>query len=243
MPELRVTCSEAIAAVATLLLLISSQPSPNQELRRASTSPTRGYALCLPALKELNIMAKLTLVAIFLLLPSAAFGQEYDSRWEVFGTLGYGGTWDDEGGVGRGLDIGGGLGVRATRKLGFEGSINRIRHLRKFSTSPVRFEGTAVFASANALYHFSESSTQPYVIGGVGALWHEDRSSGLGPVRPPLDASGFAYNFGGGVKFFLSKHVSLRPEFRIFIGDLGVNGGVEPPFSLMRGSIGVSYHW
>ena len=188
-------------------------------------------------------MAKLILVGIFLLLPSAAFAQEYDEKWELFGTLGYGGTWDDEGGVGRGLDIGGGLGVRATRKLGFEGSVNRITHVREFNSSPVRFEGTAVFAGANALYHFSESKAQPYVIGGVGMLWHEDRTSGLGPPRPPIDASGFAYNFGGGIKVFLSKHVSLRPEVRVFIGDLGGLGGVEPPFSLMRGSIGVSYHW
>jgi hypothetical protein len=188
-------------------------------------------------------MTKLILVTIFLFLPSAAAAQEYDSRWEVFGTLGYGGTWDDEGGIGRGLDVGGGLGLRATRKLGFEGSINRVKHVREFDSSPVRFEGTAVFASANALYHFSESRAQPFVTGGGGAFWHEDRSSGLGPPRAPLEAGGFVFNFGGGVKVFLGKHVSLRPEFRIFIGDPGGGGGVEPPFSLMRGSIGVSYHW
>jgi Outer membrane protein beta-barrel domain len=188
-------------------------------------------------------MAKLTVIAVLLLMPSAASAQDYKARWEVFGTVGYGGTWDDEGGVGKGLDVGGGFGVRAIHKIGFEGSVNRIRHLREFSSSPVRFEGTAVFATANAVYHFSESQVQPYVIGGIGMLWHEDRSSGLLPSRPPIDASGFAKNFGGGIKVFLSKHVSIRPEFRIFIGDLGGIGGVEPPFSVMRGSVGIGYHW
>lgn len=188
-------------------------------------------------------MSKKILTAFLLLLPSTALSQDYRPKYEVFGTAGYGTTYDDEGGVGRGLDVGAGFGVRAIGKLGFEGSVNRIGHLREFASSPVRFEGTGVFACANALYHFSDSKAQPYVIGGIGLLHHEDRSSGLGPPRPPLSASGFAYNFGAGVKVFLNKHISLRPEFRVFVGDLGKAGGTEPPFSLLRGSVGIGYHW
>ena len=188
-------------------------------------------------------MSKLILVAILQILPTSVFLQEYRPKYEVFGSAGYGATSDDEGGVGRGLDVGAGFGVRATRKLVFEGSANRISHLREFAFSGVRFEGTGLFACANALYHSSDSKVQPYVIGGIGVLHHEDRSSGLGPPRPPLSASGSAYNFGAGVKVFLNKHVSLRPEVRVFVGDLGNGGGTEPPFSLLRGSVGIGYHW
>ena len=188
-------------------------------------------------------MSKLLFIAVFLLLPATTFAQEYRPKYEVFGSVGYGATYDDEGGIGRGLDLGGGFGVRAIDRLGFEGSVNRISHLREFASSGVRFEGTGVFASANALYHFSDSKVQPYVIGGAGVLYHEDRSSGLGPPRPPLSGSGFAYNFGAGVKVFVSKHVVVRPEFRVFVGNLGKSAGTEPPFSLLRGSVGIGYHW
>ena len=188
-------------------------------------------------------MSNLILIAIFLVLPATAFAQDYRAKYEVFGSAGYGVTYDDEGGVGGGLDIGAGFGVRATRKLGFEGSVNRISHLREFAVSGVRFDGTSVFACANALYHFSDSKVQPYVIGGIGVLHHQDRSSGFGLSGSPLSASGFAYNFGAGVKVFLSKHVSLRPEFRVFIGDLGKGGGTEPPVSAARGAVGLGYHW
>ena len=183
------------------------------------------------------------LSAMLLLLPATALAQDYRSKYEVFGSAGYGATYDDEGGIGRGLDIGAGFGVRPIGRLGFEGSVNRISHLREFAFNGVRFEGTGVFASANALYHFSDSKAQPYVIGGIGVLHHEDRSSGLGPARPPRSGSGFSYNFGAGLKLFVSKRVSVRPEFRVFIGDLGKSAGTEPPFSLLRGSVGIGYHW
>ena len=74
-------------------------------------------------------------------------------------------------------------------------------------------------------------------------MHHQDRTSGFGFPRPPLSASGFAYNFGAGVKVFLSKHVSVRPEFRVFIGDLGKGGGTGPPVSAARGAVGIGYHW
>ena len=188
-------------------------------------------------------MSKHFLLGFFLLLPATTLAQDYRPRYEVFGTAGYSATYDDEGGIGRGLDVGAGFGVRAIGKLGFEGSVNRVSHLREFSFPSIRFEGTAIFACANALYHFSDSKAQPYAIGGIGVLHHKDRSSGLGPPRPPLSGSGFAFNFGTGVKVFVSKHVSVRPEVRVFVGDLGESAGIEPPFSLLRGSVGIGYHW
>ena len=89
-------------------------------------------------------MSKQFLVAVLLLLPNTALAQDYRPKYEVFGNAGYGATYDDEGGIGRGLDIGAGFGVRAIGKLGFEGSVNRITHLREFAFSGVRFEGTGV---------------------------------------------------------------------------------------------------
>src|ERR1044071_5140988 len=111
----------------------------------------RGHAPCPSAGEGKPTMLKLILITSFLLLPSTSFAQEYRPKYEVFGTAGYGATYDDEGGAGRGLDVGAGLGLRVTRKLGVEGSVNRIGHLREFSFNGVRFAGTGVFACANAL--------------------------------------------------------------------------------------------
>jgi hypothetical protein len=182
-------------------------------------------------------------VAVFLLIPIKSFGQDYDSRWEVFGTVGYGGTWDDEGGIGGGIVVGGGLGVRPTSRVGFEGSFLRVFHKRTFDLSPVIFEGTGVFVSGNALYHFSESRVQPYVTGGAGLVHHTDRSSGLGQPRSSVGASGLAYNFGAGLRIFANRHISLRPEFKVYLGNLGDRAPIDPVFNAVGGSLGISYHW
>jgi hypothetical protein len=188
-------------------------------------------------------MTRLVFFAALMLLPSAAFGQDHTPRWEVFGTIGAATTLDDEGGRGKGVDLGGGFGVRATRRIGLEVAINRIHHKREFSFSGVLFEGTGTFMTGNVIYYFSDSRAQPYVTGGAGFIRHEDRSRiGPGPAPPAIAANGFACNVGVGVKAFITRHVSLRPEFRVF-GGYPRNGGVEPPFGVFRGSISLGYHW
>jgi opacity protein-like surface antigen len=183
------------------------------------------------------------IAAVVFLMPVLSMAQDNGMKWEVFGTAGYGKAYDDEGNIGSGLDLGGGFGYRITPKLGIEGTVNWFKHSREFGPpNPVRFEGTAISGAANLVYHFSESKVQPFVTGGVGGLRHEDTSSGFGLFFPPRSASGFAYNFGGGVKIFVSRHVSLRPEGRILVANLG-SGGIEPPFSQFRFSMGIGYHW
>lgn len=178
----------------------------------------------------------------FLFFAPTVLGQNYAPRGEVFGHLGGGKTYDDEGSLGNGFDIGGGVGFRLTPKFGVEGQVNRIAYKRDFS-SGVRFAGTAVFTTANVLYHFSRSQAQPYVVGGVGFVHHENRSRfPEDSFLPKRTSNGFAKNFGAGVKIFLSKNFSLRPEFRVFLGDTA-GSNVEPPFSVGRASVAVSYHW
>jgi opacity protein-like surface antigen len=186
-------------------------------------------------IKNLNLLC-------FLLLAPTVLAQNYASRGEVFGSIGGGKTYDDEGSLGSGFDVGGGVGFRLTPRFGVEGQINRLDYKRDFS-SGVRFEGTALFTTANVLYHFTTSQAQPYVIGGLGFVHHENRSRFPGDNSLPTRTSnGFAKNFGAGVKIFLNKKFSLRPEFRVFLGDTA-GSGVEPPFSVGRGSVAFSYHW
>jgi hypothetical protein len=72
-------------------------------------------------------------------------------------------------------------------------------------------------------------------------LLHVHVKNGFGGVPAGKSANGFAVNFGGGLKIYVSPHVSLRPELRIYSG--GSREAVEPPFSDIRISLGVGYHW
>jgi opacity protein-like surface antigen len=185
---------------------------------------------------------KLYILLGILLLAPAALAQNQERRGEVFGSLGGAKAYDDEGSIGKGLDIAGGVGFRLTPKVGIEAQVNHFDYERNFA-SGVRFAGTAVFTTANLLYHFSTSKAQPYVVGGVGFVHHENRTRFPGIEFPgERTTNGFASNFGAGVKIFLNQKISIRPEFRVFIGDTA-GSGVEPPFSVGRASVAVAYHW
>lgn len=178
----------------------------------------------------------------FLLIAPAVPAQNHDARAEVFGSIGGGKVYDDEGSLGKGLDIGGGIGFRLTSKLHIEGQVNGIDYERNFA-SGVRFAGTAIFTTANLRYHFSTAKVQPFIVGGVGFVHHENRSRFLEDNFPTKrTTNGLATNFGGGVEIFLNKKFSIKPEFRIFLGDTA-GSGVEPPFTVGRGSVAFSYHW
>ena len=56
-------------------------------------------------------------------------------RAEVFGAIGVGKTGDDEGGLGSGINGGGGIGYRIVRRLGVEAEINGFRTKRTFSSA------------------------------------------------------------------------------------------------------------
>jgi len=171
------------------------------------------------------------------------FGQEFSYRGEMFGTVGVGKTYDDEGSLGSGFNGGGGIGYRMRPKFAVEFDFSAFRHERETSFGLLLFSGSGIFATGNALYYFGSGSgrVQPYVIGGAGILHKRNTSSFEG--QPPLDISGtgFALNIGTGAKIFLAPRFSLRPEFRIFSGKAGP--AVEAPFSIIRAAVGAAYHW
>jgi opacity protein-like surface antigen len=187
---------------------------------------------------------KALIIIAFLLFVPASLAQSDAPRGEVFGSIGGGKVYDDEGKIGSGVDFGGGVGYRITPKFGIEGQVNAINFKREFF-SGVRFEGTAVFTTVNVLYHFSKSKVQPYVLAGYGVSHHRNRSQFPGePNLPQQTATGLAQNYGAGVKIYLSKTISLRPEVGVFIGsNEGIGTGIEPPISVGRASIAFTYHW
>lgn len=161
------------------------------------------------------------------------------AKAEVFGVVGIGRANDDEGGLGSGVNGGGGLGYRVFRRLGVEGEINAFRTKRTFSSAFPPYQASGVQMMGSGLLYLTTGPTQGYFLFGAG-LVHARNTANFGGVVD-RSGTGFGVNLGGGVKAFLSEHISLRPEVRIYAGDPG--GVIEPPFGIFRVSMAVGYHW
>src|SRR5689334_8930298 len=110
-------------------------------------------------------MARLFLI-ILLGLPLLA----PQRKAEVFGLIGYGKTSDDEGSLGGGLNGGGGIGYRLTRRFGVEAEVNAFRSKRGFGQPIPPFQHSGAHLMGNALVHFGPRRAQFYLLGGVGLL-------------------------------------------------------------------------
>lgn len=188
-----------------------------------------------------------------LFLPLVSWAQEYNYKGEVFGSVGWGRLFGNQGSVGTNVNLGGGIGIRPFRKLGFEFEVNRMNQRalgqQRFNleTIVLHSEGTATYFTGNLVYHFSTSRVQPYLLVGAGGVHYDGRIRvrplNLGPELVVEEAdTGFAFNFGGGAKIFLHRKLSLRPEFRFFAAGPGVTV-VNTRLSKIRLSVGLAYHW
>jgi opacity protein-like surface antigen len=168
-----------------------------------------------------------------------ASGQDF-LRKEVFGVIGVGKTYDDEGSLGKGINGGGGFGYRLSRRFGAELEVNAFKTRREFASVVPAYESNGVHIMANGLLYLNQGRTQGYLIFGAGLL-HFRNTMGFAGVDFDRSGNGLAVGIGAGLKIFVKERLSLRPEFRIYGGAAG--GAVEPPFTDMRASMGLGYHW
>lgn len=113
---------------------------------------------------------------------------------------------------GNSLAIGVGVGYDMTSNVGFEGEIG---HLFDIAGDNPSVDWSVTNFSGNFLYHFDVKRVTPYATFGIG-LEH----SGIGGDNPdPLDlgsSSEVSFNFGGGVKYPLTRSLLLRGDLRRF---------------------------
>jgi opacity protein-like surface antigen len=104
----------------------------------------------------------------------------------------------------------------------------------------------ATLLTANVNYFFGRARIRPYVTGSVGVLWTTGVNSltivhAAGATISEFQErnTGLAMGIGGGLDVPLTRHLSLRPEFRTYSSAAlsRVNLGLH------RGAIGVRYHW
>jgi len=185
------------------------------------------------------VAGELAIAVLCLTGVTPAFCEDLRRR-EVFGAIGIGKTYDDEGSLGSGLNAGGGFGYRLSQRFAAEAEVNAFRTRRDFSPSFAPFQASGVHAMGSGLLYLGRGRAQAYLLLGAGLL-HVHVNNGFGGAPAGKSANGFAVNLGGGLKIFVRQHFSLRPELRIYSG--GSGKAVEPPFSDIRISLGVGYHW
>jgi hypothetical protein len=157
-------------------------------------------------------MRFLLLVAVIIFTPVLASAQSI----EVFGVTGGVQVWDDEGNIGFGVPLGGGIGFRSPNGWGIEGLFEGQKAERNFS-SGVRFDSTITSARARILKYFGQNRIQPYAGGGLGITHITSTRTepvGAGGIFSSTSKAGTVSGFAG-VRIPAGNRLFVRPEFEI----------------------------
>lgn len=146
---------------------------------------------------------------------------------EIFATTGVVQLWDDEGNLGIGVPIGGGVGFRSPHGWGVEVLAETQKAERNFS-GDVRFDSTVTAGRARILKYFGSGRAQPYAGGGLGMTRVEstrDSPAGCSLVnnvftctsRNIFHSSYTAGTLSGfaGLRIAAGHVMFVRPEFEI----------------------------
>ena len=157
-------------------------------------------------------MRLLIFVALITLAPAFASAQSI----EVFGVTGGTQVWDDEGNIGFGVPLGGGIGFKSPNGWGVEGIFEAQKAERNFS-SGVRFDSTITGARARVLKYFGDSGVQPYAGAGLGFTQIKSTRTeppGFGGVFSRTSKAGTITGFAG-IRIPAGSRLFVRPEFEI----------------------------
>ena len=146
---------------------------------------------------------------------------------EIFAATGVLQLWDEEGNLGAGVPIGGGIGFKSPHGWGIEFFAETQKAERKFD-SDVRFDSTVTAAQARLIKYFGNGRTQPYAGGGLGVTRVESTRSapsGCALVNNVFtctsrdvfhsDTTDGTFSGFAGVRFPAGSVMFVRPEFEV----------------------------
>ena len=204
----------------------------------------------------------LPITILFLIMTATAgtaVAQEY--KGEVYGNFGYGAVWADDGSLGNGAVVGGGIGYRFSRRWGVAVDFSRHAHHRDFSWDGIvnKWDGHSLILNGSLVCHFRpESRTQPYLRFGLSYAYQEQnefyretpsaflRQLGDSEVREETFHATNNYlglDLGAGVKIFVAERISIKPEFRYAALSVRGGGGYPDVLSAPWFNVGIGYHW
>ena len=167
---------------------------------------------------------------------------------EVFGSVGSAKYYSDYWFPDPWRNVGFGLGVRLSPRLGVEVELNRMLGVSPGSVSGVAFipsrpgstvqfvgrEGftSMTLASGSLVYYFSKKRVQPYLTGGLGVGW-ERGVTFFYPDEKEFRATQRYLALGGGIRVSITRAIAIRPEFKVY----------GPVYGIGRASVAVAYQW
>jgi hypothetical protein len=194
----------------------------------------------------LRAVVLLTLLA---LTPRVAAAQSSsDPRGVVFGDLGFARTWDDEGLLGSGASLSGGVGVRLTPRLTIQALVERIPYSRDVEW--LTFDGRVLFAGVEAALQSRAPRVRPFITAGIG-VFNDDgvwiQKTIVDPRQPRIENfidrsyTLSAMTASAGIDFAVSSRASIRASVR-FHGLLDTGDDLAP-HTIIQPGIGVAWRW
>jgi hypothetical protein len=172
------------------------------------------------------------------------------TRFEAFGDIGYARTWDDEGLLGSGAGLSGGIGIRLTDRTTVQALVSRTPYHRDIEY--LTFDGRILFAGAEASFRSARRTVRPFVTAGAGVFndsgaWVQKTI--VDPSQPRVhtsverDYTLAAFTVSGGLDVALSERASLRAGVRLY-GLLQTGEGRDlAPHTIIQPGVGVAYRW
>jgi hypothetical protein len=188
------------------------------------------------------------LAALVVLAPVSASAQSAE-RGSAFADLGWARTWDDEGLLGSGMSLSGGVGLRLTKVLSLQAIVERIAYERDIDY--LTFDGRVVFVGAEAAFQYGTRRVRPFWTIGAG-FFNDDgtyvRKTLIDPRLPPVVEEPIErhYTLGamtasGGIDVPVSGQLSVRAGVR-FHGLLKT-GDDAAPHTIIQPSVGVAWRF
>ena len=173
-----------------------------------------------------------------------------EPRRIAFVDVGYARTWDDEGFLGSGAGLTGGVGVRLTGRTTVQALVSRIPYHRDIEY--LTFDGRVLFAGAEASFRARRRTVRPFFTIGAGVfndsgVWVQKTT--IDPTQPRVhttidrDYTLGAFTSSGGIDFAVSERASVRAGVRLY-GLLQTGDGRDlAPHTIIQPAIGVAYRW
>ena len=121
--------------------------------------------------------------------------------------------WDDEGNIGNGVPVGGGVGFRSPHGWGVEALVEGHKATRDFD-SGVRFDSTVTAGRARILKYFGTGRTQPYAGGALGVTRVKSaRTEPFGGNTFRRTSTSGTLSAFAGVRIAAGNTLFVRPEF------------------------------
>jgi opacity protein-like surface antigen len=132
---------------------------------------------------------------------------------ELFAITGVVQLWDDEGNIGNGVPIGGGVGFKSPHGWGVEALAEAHKATRDFD-SGVSFDSTVTAVRTRIIKYFGAAPTQPYAGGGLGVTRVKSARTEPfgGNIFRRTSTSGTLSAFAG-LRIAAGNTLFVRPEF------------------------------